>query len=171
MQIDLIACIGTRNEFYNLFKEGDEKKLFEGLPLIFYAAANTNSEMRYEICNFLLDRDIDVTKLNKENQSILHIILGHVEQDIPKLTILCSRLIKKGADINVVDRHKAVALKSILAMKYTDAELAPLYDLWFSQPYVELNIRDKWGLTLLEFAKKLPYRDNVEKRMMSYVAK
>lgn len=61
IQIDLVAHIGTRDEFYNLFREGDEKNLFEGLPLIFYAAANTNPESRYEICNFLLDRNINVT--------------------------------------------------------------------------------------------------------------
>jgi hypothetical protein len=82
MQIDLVARIGTKYEFYNLFREGDEKKLFEGLPLIFYAAANTNPEVRYEICNFLLDRNVDVKALNKENQSILHIILGQAEQDV-----------------------------------------------------------------------------------------
>jgi len=171
MQIDLAARIGTRDEFYKLFRDGDEKKLFEGLPLIFYAAAHTKPEVRYEICNFLLDRNIDVKALNKENQSILHIILGQAEQDVRKLTDLCKRLIDKGADINVIDRRKTVALKSILAMKYTDAELAPLYDLWFSQPYVELNIRDKWGLTPIEFAKKFPYRDDAVKRMMTNVSK
>jgi hypothetical protein len=169
MKIDLVARIGTKDEFYSQFQEGDAKKLFEGLPLIFDAAANTNSEVRYEICNFLLDRDTNVTALNKENQSILHVVLGHVKQDIPKLTSLCKRIIDHGADINVLDKQKTVSLKSILSMKYTDAELAPLYELWFSQPYVELNIRDKWGLTPIEFAKKFPYRDDVVKRMMSYV--
>ncbi len=170
MQIDLVARVGTIDEFYNLFTEGDEKKLFEGLPLIFYAAANTNPEVRYGICNFLLDRNVDVTALNRNNQSILHIILGHVEHDITELVSLCKRLIIKGADINIADKQKAVALKSILSMKYTDSELTPLYDLWFSQPHVELNIRDKWGLTPIEFAKKFPYRDEVVKRMMTYVS-
>ena len=56
-------------------------------------------------------------------------------------------------------------------MKYTDEELAPLYDLWFSQPYVELNIRDRWGLTPIEFAKKVPYRKMIVERMMAYVSK
>lgn len=56
-------------------------------------------------------------------------------------------------------------------MKYTDAELTPLYDLWFLQPYVELNIRDNWGLTPIEFAKKFPYRNEAVKRMIAYVPK
>jgi ankyrin repeat protein len=171
MQIDLIARIGTKDEFITCFKDGDEKQSFEGLPLIFFAAANTNPEVRYDICNFLLDRNADVTVTNKENQGILHIILGHVEQDILKLTELCKRLIEKGANINLTDKHKTIALKTILASKFTDAELSPLYDLWFSQPYVELNIRDKWGLTPIEFAQKFPYRNEVVKRMMTYVTK
>ena len=171
MQIDLVSRIGTRDEFYNTFREGDEKRFFDGLPLIFYAAANTNLEVRYEICNFLLDRGVIVTALNKENQNILHIVLGHAEQDIPKTTSLCKRLIDKGVDINNADKRKTVALKSIIAMKYTDAELSPLYDLWFSQPFVDLSIHDKWGLTPIEFAKKFPYRNNAVERMMTYVFK
>ena len=167
----MAARIGAKDEFFTMFREGNEKQFFDGLPLIFYAAANVNPEARYEICNFLLDRNVVVSSLNKENQSILHIILGHVEQDITKLTSLCKRLIDKGADINVADKRKVVALKSILAMKYTDVELSPLYDLWFSQPFVDLNIRDIWGLTPVEFAKRFPYRDNAVERMMTYVLK
>lgn len=168
MKVDLTAQIGIKDEFYREFQEGDEKKLFEGLPLIFAAAANTKLDVRYEICNFLLDRNIDVTTLNSENQSILHVLLGHIEQDISELTSLCKRIIDHGVDINALDKRRTVALKLILAMKYTDTELAPLYNLWFSQPHVKLNVRDKWGLTPIEFAKKFPFRDDIVKRMMSY---
>jgi len=169
MDIDLTARMGTKEEFYELFHEGDEKKLFDGRPLIFYAVANKVLDTRYEICDFLLDRNVDVTRLNNESQSILHIVLGQVSYDIPKLTSLCKRLIENGADINILDKRKTVALKSILYMKNTDEELAPLYDLWFSQPYVELTVKDKWGLTPIDFAKKDPNRDQIVKRMISYV--
>lgn len=171
MQIDLIAQTGTKDEFYNQFREGDEKIYFDGRTLIFFAAANTDLETRYEICNYLLDKNIDATCLNKENQGILHVILAHMLQDIPKLTSLCKRMIEHGADINVLDKRKTVAFKCILAMKYSDAELAPLYALWFTQPYIELTIRDQWGLTPIDFAKRFPYRKDIVKRMVTYVQK
>lgn len=116
----------------------------------------------------MLDRNVDVLPLNINHQSLLHILLGHTVQNIQNLTQLCKRVIDKGVNINIFDKYRVVALKFILAMKYTDAELSPLYDLWFSQPYVELGARDKWGLTPMEFAKKIPYRVSIVKRMMEY---
>ena len=168
MGIDLIAQMGTWEQFHDQFQEGDERTLHNGLPLIFAAAANTNPKERYRICNFLLDRNSDVSALNKQNQSILHILLGQVEHDIPELASLCKRMIDHGADINALDSRKTVAIKYILHMKYTDEELSPLYDVWFSQPYLDVNTRDKWGLTPIEFAKKIPYRNDAVKRMMMY---
>ena len=32
--------------------------------------------------------------------------------------------------------------------------MIPLYELIFAQPELKLLVKDKWGLTLLDFAKK-----------------
>ena len=87
MQIHMVSQIGTWDQFLHLFRDGDEAMKYSGLPLISHAAANINSEDRYKICDFLLDRNVDVTALNREGQSVLHILLGHVEHDIPVLTV------------------------------------------------------------------------------------
>ncbi|MGV6938641.1 hypothetical protein ACWA2B_24935 [Paenibacillus sp. CMM36] len=54
-------------------------------------------------------------------------------------------------------------------MKYTDDELKPLYDLWFSRKDLVLTIKDDWGLTPIDFAKKLPYKKNILERMEANV--
>lgn len=168
-EIDLITSLKTKKEFFESFQEGDQLKCFRGRSLIFPAVSNKNLESRYEICDFLLDKKVDVTCLNEENESVLHILLVQVKNDVIQTTKLCQRLISTGADINVLDSKNRVAFKYVINMKYTDEELKPLYDLWFSQPYVNLITKDNWGLTPIEFAGKFPYRKDLVKRMSDYV--
>ncbi|ERI10253.1 hypothetical protein HMPREF0083_01653 [Aneurinibacillus aneurinilyticus ATCC 12856] len=169
MNIDMIAKLKRSEEFFAAFQEGDQLKYFDGISLIFYAVSNKDLESRYKISNFLLDKGVDVTSLNQDHESILHVLLSQVKNDIIQVTNLCGRLISMGADINILDNNNRVALKYILNMKYADEELKPIYDLWFSQENVSLTTKDKWGMTPIEFAKKLPYRKDIVERMELYV--
>lgn len=169
MSIDFIAMFEKKETFYASFVDGMEKILYNGVTLIFHAVGNRDLESMYDICNFLLDKKIDVTCVDKDQDSILHLLLSKKEHDINKTTSLCKRLIDSGADINALNKNKAVALKMMLFMKHTDEELEPLYDLWFSQPFVNLLTKDKWGLTPIDFAKRAPYRTKIVERMEKYV--
>ena len=51
-------------------------------------------------------------------------------------------------------------------VKYTDEELMPLYDLWFSQPAVDINTKNAWGVSPLELAQKLPFRKKLVEMML-----
>jgi hypothetical protein len=55
-------------------------------------------------------------------------------------------------------------------MKYTDEDLAPIYDLWFEQPVLDFTTRSRHGVSPIDVAAKLPYRASILDRMESYVA-
>ncbi|MDQ0049240.1 ankyrin repeat protein [Paenibacillus polymyxa] len=169
MNIDMIAKLKSGEEFFTAFQEGDQLKTYDGVSLIFFAVSNKNLDARHKISNFLLDKGIDVRCLNRDHESVLHVLLSQVKNDIIQVTHLCERLIKMGADINVLDKKNRSVLKHILNMKHTDDELKPLYDLWFSQKDLVLTIKDDWGLTPIDFAKNLPYRKNILERMEANV--
>lgn len=59
----------------------------------------------------------------------------------------------------------AMANQTISQPKFTDEELAPLYDAIFQNCTLEVNIKNDWGYTPIELARKLPYRADLLKRM------
>lgn len=169
MNIDLIARTKKKDEFFNFFKEGDQFKRYEGRSLIFFSIGNSDLISRYDISNFLIDKDVDVKCLNTENESVLHVLLGQTKHDVDKTVELCEKFISKGVDINMLDNKNRVAFQYIINMKFSDEQLKPLYDLWFSQPYIELTIPNAWGVTPIDLALELPYRKEVLERMQNYV--
>ncbi len=171
MNISLIASIKKKDDFFNAFKDGDQNRLHNGNSLIMYSVGNTDLDARYEISNFLIDKGVDVESLNAENESVLHLLLGHNEHELERTIELCKRFISLGVNINTLDKFNRVALQYIINMKYSDEQLRPLYDLWFSQEFVELEVPNKWGLTPIDLARKLPYRKEFYERMLDYVQK
>lgn len=169
MNIDLIAQLKPKEVFFENYHDGDELKKYNGESLIFYSLANTDLDSRYEISKFLINKNVDVTSSGKDNISPLHILLGQVKHNLAETIELCGDLIKRGSDINILDSRDRTAFQYIINMKFLDEELEPLYELWFSQPYVELTIPNAWGYTPIDLAKKLPHRKQLVKRMESYV--
>ena len=76
-------------------------------------------------------------------------------QDIVKTTILCKTLLEKGADITTIyKKEKTVSFKELFNIGAPEMEMLPLYQLIFSQPGLPLLVKDKWGLTVIEFARR-----------------
>ena len=169
MNIDLIAQLKSKEVFFDNYQKGDELKKYNSKSLIFYSPANTDLDSTYEISKFLMNKNVDVISLTKDNASPLHSLLGQVKHNLSQTTELCRSLIKMGADINVLDSKDRVAFQYIINMKFTDDELEPLFKLWFSQPYVELAVKNAWGYSPIDLAKKLPHRRQLVKRMEYYV--
>ena len=63
---------------------------------------------------------------------------------------------EKGADITLLYKpYNTVMFKNIFNYdNVQEVEMIPLYELIFAQPGLKLLVKDKWGLTLLDFAKK-----------------
>lgn len=168
MNISMIAKLKGMVDFLNSYSKKDVNKLFDGKSLLFYSISNNNLDARYAISNYLLDEGAQVTGVNEENETLLHILLSRINHDLPKTIELCERLIKEGVDINKVDRKNRLALQYLINMKYTDQELKSLYMLWFSQSKVLVNIKNDWGKSPLELAESMPYRQELVRIMREY---
>ena len=93
------------------------------------------------------------------------------KDDIVKTTILCKTLLEKGADITTIyKRERIVSFKELFNMGIPEIEMIPLYQLIFSQPGLPLLVKDKWGLTVIEFARRAN-RPIAVKMMEDYVEK
>lgn len=77
-------------------------------------------------------------------------------------------LIDKGVNINHLDEKERVPLQYLINLKYTDEELEPLYQIWFTQDRVLVNHKNAWGKTPLEIVEQMPYRENILERMKKY---
>jgi len=168
MNIDLIAELKTSKEFFEEYKLEDEKKIYWGKSLIFYSVANTDLESRYTISNFLLDKGVDVTLITKDNDSVLHYLLDQREHDLNETINLCKKFIELGADINALDNKKVLALQRIINMGFADLELEPLYDIWFSQPNIDVTTKNFKGVAPIELVQKFPNRCALYERMKKY---
>ncbi|MBA4538335.1 ankyrin repeat domain-containing protein [Bacillus aquiflavi] len=171
MKIDLIAKLKNTEDFMDSFQDGDEKKLYDGKSLIFYSLSNIDLDSRYKISNFLLDKDVNVLCKNKENETVLHVLLGQIKNNIEETYKLCYRFIQKGVNINEKDSKGQVTLDYIIRMNKSDEELSKLYDLWFSQPNLDIISKDDSDCSPFDYAEKFPYRKDLLKRMEKYAKK
>ena len=84
---------------------------------------------------------------------------------------MCKTLLEKGADITAMyKKEKTVSFKMLFNIGTPEMEMLPLYQLIFSQPGLPLLVKDKWGLTVIEFARRFN-RPIAVKMMEDYVKK
>ena len=142
-----------------------------GDSILFDALANTNSIARYEITNFLINKGADVKAVTEDGISLFFPLFSYGWTDIVKTTILCKTLLEKGADITTIyKKEKTVSFKELFNIGAPEMEMLPLYQLIFSQPGLPLLVKDKWGLTVIEFARRFN-RPIAVKMMEDYVKK
>ena len=172
MTIYSAADMGTYEEFVKIFKEGDQNKISSsGRSLLFIALCNTNSKERYKIANFLINKGADVKIVTEDGMSLFFPLFYHGRRDIIKMIILCKTLLEKGADITTIyKKEKTVSFKELFNIGTPEMEMLPLYQLIFSQPGLPLLVKDKWGLTVIEFARR-SNRPIAVKMMEDYVKK
>jgi len=151
MDISLVAKMKKYDEFISCYNEGDEKKLYKGKSLLFYSLSNNDAESRYLITDFLLNKGAETNVINECGENLLHILLSRTNHNI-----------------NQLDKKDRLPLQYVVNMKYTDEELEPLYQIWFSQNNVLVNHKNAWGKTPLEIAEKMPYRASLLERMKKY---
>lgn len=168
MNIFFTAMLKSKDEFFSRYDKKYLNEMYDGLSLIQYAVGNVDAESRYAITNFLLDEGADATVIDKRRLTMLHRLCSHIDHDIQQTTDLCQRLINLGVDINQLDDKNRLAIQYIINFsKFSDKELAPLYDVWFAQGKVDVTTKNDWGVSPLELAKKMPFRKELVKRMVN----
>ena len=172
MTIYSAALMGTYEEFLKIFKEGDQNEINASREsLLFTALCNTNSKERYKIANFLINKGADVKIIREDGMSMFFPLFSYGRRDTIKMTILCKTLLEKGADITTIyKKEKTVSFKELFNIGTPEIEMLPLYQLIFSQPGLPLLVKDKWGLTVIEFARRFN-RPIAVKMMEDYVKK
>ncbi len=168
MNISLIAKMKKYDEFISNYTEGDEKNIYKGKSLLFYSLSNNDTNSRYMISKFLLDKGIAVNDLNECNENLLHILLSRTNYDISQTAELCKILIDKGIDVNQLDEKDRVPLQYLIISKYTDEELEPIYQVLFSQNNILVSKKNAWGKTPIEIASQMPYRKSLLERLREY---
>lgn len=136
--------------------------------MLFYSLSNNDIESRYLISKLLLEKKIEVDGVNENGENVLHILLSRIKHNIKQTEELCQRLIELGANINQVDKNGRVPLQYLINMNYTEDELEPLYNIWFSQESLIVNRKNSWGKTPVELAEQVPYRKKILERIKQY---
>lgn len=170
MNISQIASLRPAEEFFANYAPSELGRLDDGVSLLFQALRNTNPASRYEVANFLLDQGCPLGGRGNGGATVLHVLFGQVKHDIASDTALGRRLIERGADINALDDRRRLPFLEVLAMKFSDDDLKPIYDLWFEQAVPDFTTASVDGLSPLGAAKKIPYRATILARMEEYVA-
>lgn len=164
MQIEMTAMLKTKQEFLQAYSPGDCHKMFSSGNLLTYALQNSRPDS-YDISHFLLDEGIDPTVATRDGQTALHLLFARVRHDLNADIVLAERLIRGGTDINALDKNNESALVWLINMKFTDEQLSPLYDLWFSRPQKILTVKSRWGKSPLDLAGTIPYRSDLLRRI------
>lgn len=170
MDIFLTAHLKSVADFLSTYRTGDATEVdTEGRGLLLMALQNKDLASRYTIADFLLDHDAPVDTSGNNGATVLHVLFGQVSHDLVRVENLARRLIDRGANINAADLDGRLPFVDVLAMKYTDDQLQPIYDLWFAQPNPDFTTASRFGLSPVTAARKLPYRSAILARMEGHL--
>lgn len=155
--VSAAAMLGTYEDFLELFKKGyEDKESVLKSNILYDSLRNNNDEARYKIAKFLIAEGANIKSVTKEGTTLFFPLFQSGGNDITGTTELCKIFLEKGVDITPLYKpHKTVMFKNIFNYdNVPEIEMMPLYELIFAQPGLKLLVKDKWGLTLLDFAKK-----------------
>jgi hypothetical protein len=171
MDVFLTAHMKPAPDFYAVYESSDAHRLDDkGRSLLMMTLGNKDLPSRYELSNFLLDQGCPLGAPGNGGATVLHVLFGQVKHDVAEDASLARRLIQHGADVNQRDDNDRLPFLEVLNMKYTDEDLAPIYDLWFEQPVLDFTTKSRHGISPIDFAAKMPYRASILARMENYVA-
>lgn len=168
--MDMYASAKTQT--LTQFKEVYDKRLLNavpraGSPVVFRAMANQTPQNRYDIVEFLIDEGAELNGTNAQGETLLHILFSRPKHSMAQTVALTRSLLDAGVDIDQLDSRNRVAIQYLISHpKFTDDDLAPLYDVIFQGRTLEVDVKNDRGYTPLELARKLPYRADLLKRMM-----
>jgi hypothetical protein len=124
------------------------------------------------ITNRLLDDGADATLITRSEQvNVLHLLFSQKRHDFALEVPLVGRLLDSGADLNWVSPVWGTPLQILNGQgKFSDAELAPFYDVIFARPEVDLLKPGERGWSSLESVRRAgPRRSDLRERMEAYL--
>lgn len=170
--LDLIAKLKPTADFIAAAKGADlNAHVPNGKSLLMSSLSNTDLDSRYATTQWLLDHGCRLGAPNSEGYTELHVLFGQVKHNIAADLLIAKQLIALGANVNAMSDRGGLVFREVLHMKYVDADLEPIYDLWFSQPVMlDFETPSRYGTTPLSYASAVPYRAAILGRMERYIA-
>ncbi|NYE38718.1 hypothetical protein F4692_003868 [Nocardioides cavernae] len=136
---------GTLAELEKVYEPAWVDLQLESGTLLTLALSNKDTAQRVAMANRLLDDGADVTKGQP-----LHVLLGRNQHDFTAEAPLLARMLDAGADVNEGHKKFGTPLETIAAkFKFSDADLAPFYDVLLARPDLDLLQDSIFGRTVL----------------------
>ncbi|MGN0065837.1 MAG: hypothetical protein ACI379_16500 [Nocardioides sp.] len=118
---------------------------FASGSLLELALTNPDHGQRVALATRLLDDGADVS-----HGQPLHRLLGRNDHDVAAEAPLLARMLDAGADVNEVIEKFGTPLETIAAkFKFSDATLAPFYEVLLARPDLDLLRPSEYGRTVL----------------------
>lgn len=146
------AAGGSYEEFLAEYDESHAHDTTStGSTILLEAVGNTKPEARLAIANRLLDDGADASASQPSGVNALHVLFGARRHDFAREAALARRLIDGGADINAVVAKFGTPLQTLAGnFAYSDDDYAPLYDVVFAQPNLDLTSPQRNGRSVLD---------------------
>ncbi|XP_014231676.1 uncharacterized protein LOC106655674 [Trichogramma pretiosum] len=139
VQFEMIRLLIQYNADVNIY----DKDGYNPMMNLFVEASNdTEFHMRIKVFKLLLENKADVTHVNNDGDTILHVTVWDAEN--PKIVEAVELLLKYGADPNVVDTEGMTPLNLICDSYYSNNVRLKLIRL-IIQYKADVNIKDKKG--------------------------
>jgi hypothetical protein len=170
-----VTKYGGMEDFLAVYESGQATSWTsgDGRTLLTLALANTDPVARVAIANRLLDDGADASvRVGPERFTTPHLLLGHTSHEADAEAPLLKRLLDGGADVNAeVPGRWGTPLRTLARQaKFSDAELAPFYDVLFARPDLDLLRPDSAGISAWEDARrKRPRRQGLVDRMEDHL--
>lgn len=126
-----------------------------GMTLLMYALRNPDPSARLAIASRLLDDGADASASTPDGVNALHILLSATSHDFATEPALLTRLLDAGADINADSGSRwGTPLQTLSrTFKFSDEDLAPLYDVLFARPELDVTTPSRKGRSITEGAQ------------------
>jgi hypothetical protein len=127
----------------------------DGMTLLMRALRNGDPASRVAIAARLLDDGADASAATDSHVNALHVLLSATAHDFAAETPLLARLVDEGADINADSGSPwGTPLQTLSrTFKFSDADLAPFYDVLFARPELDVTTANSQGRSVTESAQ------------------
>lgn len=150
-QLRSLVKRGSAEEFLATYRSSDATDPELGQDLLAGALAQRTPALRPVIAGRLLDDGADPRWIFRGGSSTLHVLLGQSKHDVEAEAPLLERLLVGGADVNLrVGRYGTPLEVLVEKFKYSDADLAPFYDVLLARPDLDLRQVSNFDRPVLE---------------------
>ena len=169
MDVVYAAQRDSLDEFLERYDPSLANAEVNGRSVLMGALTNVDPAARSAIAMRLLDDGADATATDG-GVGLLHALLGNARLGPELEAPVLRTLLDGGADVNAVAKGEGTPLQVLMSQfKYTDAALAPFYDVLFSRDELDLLKVGAFEKSAYAMAAKSKRRQVLRERMERFL--